>query len=81
MPDTLLRAPPRAYRCTIITYPGAEQGDFTPLRLTGTGYATRCARMIAEENIPDALWALEVLNKYGHLVKHPGDADCERAKL
>ena len=52
----------------IITH---DDGDRTTLH--GTGYAVRCAACIAHENTPDALWALEVLNRYGHLVKHPGD--------
>jgi len=60
-------------RAHIITYPNAEQGDDTLVRLVGTGYATRCASAIVHENIPDALWALEVLNRYGHLVPHPAD--------
>lgn len=54
----------------VIVYP--EGVDGPPVHLTGTGYATRCARHIAYENIPDAMWALEVLNRYGHLVPHPG---------
>ena len=56
-----------------ITYPHTDQGDDTPVHLVGTGYATRCAACIVHENVPDALWALEVLNKYGHLVTHPAD--------
>ncbi|HUW80449.1 MAG TPA: hypothetical protein VMV54_06085 [Acidocella sp.] len=43
------------------------------LRLTGGGYAVRCASAVAQENFPDARWCLEVLNKYGHLVEHPAD--------
>jgi hypothetical protein len=46
-------------------------GEATVLK--GTGYATRCAAHIAHENLPDARWALEVLNRYGHLVPHPAD--------
>lgn len=57
----------------IVTYPNAELGDSAPVHLIGTGYAARCAAAISHENIPDALWALEVLNKYGHLVPHPAD--------
>lgn len=48
-----------------------DDGDSTTLR--GTGYAARCAAHIAYENVPDARWALEVLNRFGHLVPHPGD--------
>lgn len=47
--------------------------DGAELTLTGTGYATRCAASIATENWPDARWALEVLNRYGHLVPHEAD--------
>lgn len=47
--------------------------DGAELRLTGAGYATRCAGAIADQNWPDARWALEVLNRYGHLVPHPAD--------
>jgi hypothetical protein len=43
--------------------------------LSGTPYAVRCAVAIAETNIPDARWALEVLNTYGHLVRHAADRD------
>lgn len=60
----------------IIAYPNADVGDDTPVHLIGTGYATRCASVIVHENIPDAMWALEVLNKYGHLVQHPADVIC-----
>ncbi len=56
-----------------VTYPHTDQGDHTPVRLVGGGYAVRCARAIVHDNVPDALWALEVLNKYGHLVLHPAD--------
>ena len=42
-------------------------------RFTGSGYAVRCATIIAGENLPDARWALAVLNKYGHLVQHAAD--------
>ncbi len=49
-----------------------HDGDSTVLR--GTGYAVRCAAYIASENLPNARWALEVLNRYGHLVTHPADA-------
>ena len=48
-----------------------DHGD--ELHLIGTGYAVRCAVGIAHDNWPDARWALEVLNRYGHLVHHPGD--------
>lgn len=57
----------------IVTYPFADQGDNTPVNMIGTGYATRCAARLIYESIPDALWALEVLNRYGHLVEHPAD--------
>lgn len=49
-----------------------DDGDET--RLEGTGYAVRCAAHIAHENLPDARWALKVLNRYGHLVPHEADA-------
>jgi hypothetical protein len=48
--------------------------DGTPgIYLTGSGYALRCASYIADENYPDARWALEVLTRYGHLVAHESD--------
>lgn len=50
-----------------------------PVRLEGTGYATRCAAAIVHENVPDALWALEVLNRFGHLVPHPATAPAVQA--
>lgn len=53
----------------VIAYPD----NHDPVHLHGTGYATRCAAHIVHENVPDALWALEVLNKFGHLVPHPAD--------
>ena len=43
------------------------------ITLTGTGYAVRCAALIAHDNYPDARWCLEVLNRFGHLVKHDAD--------
>jgi hypothetical protein len=46
--------------------------DGGTLELTGEAYAVRCAKAVAQENWPDARWCLEVLNKYGHLVAHPG---------
>jgi hypothetical protein len=56
---------------TMTVYPyGTDEPGVT---LTGTGYAVRCASHIAYENLPDARWALEVLNRYGHLVKHAAD--------
>jgi hypothetical protein len=55
---------------TLIKY----DNDGAELRLTGTGYATRCAGAIADQNWPDARWALDVLNRFGHLVRHPADA-------
>ena len=55
---------------TIVT----DERDGATMTLTGTGYATRCAAAIADTNWPDARWALEVLNKYGHLVPHAADA-------
>ena len=48
-----------------------DDGETTELH--GAGYAVRAAAHIAAENVPDALWALEVLNRYGHLVQHPAD--------
>lgn len=48
-------------------------GDGQTITLAGRGYAVRCAARIAEDNFPDARWALEVLNRYGHLVRHPAD--------
>lgn len=47
--------------------------DGEAVRLSGTGYATRCAAAIAPDNIPDAMWCLEVLNRFGHLVQHPAE--------
>ena len=47
--------------------------DGAQLTLHGTGYAVRCAAAIADHNWPDARWALEVLTKYGHLVRHAAD--------
>lgn len=47
--------------------------DGSETELCGSGYAVRCAANIAHENLPDALWALEVLNRYGHLVPHQAD--------
>jgi hypothetical protein len=56
---------------TMTVYPyGTDEPGVT---LTGTGYAVRCASHIAYENLPDARWALEVLNRYGHLVQHAAD--------
>ena len=49
-----------------------DDGDET--RLEGTGYAVRCAAHIAHENLPDARWALAVLNRFGHMVPHEADA-------
>lgn len=54
-----------------VTIIRADDGD--EMRLEGTGYAVRCAAHIAHENRPDARWALEVLNRYGHLVTHEAD--------
>lgn len=48
-----------------------DDGEKTELR--GSGYAVRCAACIAHENLPDARWALKVLNAYGHLIKHEAD--------
>jgi seryl-tRNA synthetase len=50
-----------------------DDGD--KVSLTGSGYALRCATVIAHENLPDARWALEVLTKYGHLVRHAADRE------
>ncbi len=47
--------------------------DGMDLEFRGTCYACRCAVAIADTNIPDAEWAFEVLNRYGHLVRHPAD--------
>ena len=56
---------------TMTVYPdGTDEPGVT---LTGTSYAVRCASHIAHENLPDARWALEVLNRYGHLVQHAAD--------
>jgi hypothetical protein len=51
-----------------------HHGDGETIELRGTGYAVRCAARIAEDNHPDARWALKVLNQYGHLVEHEADA-------
>ena len=52
-----------------------HHGDGTATELRGTGYAVRAAAHIAQENIADALWALEVMNRFGHLVEHAWDQD------
>lgn len=57
-----------AEKVTIIHHDDGEQTE-----LRGSGYAVRCASHIAHENLPDARWALKVLNAYGHLVKHEAD--------
>lgn len=36
-------------------------------------FVARCVGAIAYENLPDAEWANNVLNTYGHLVKHPAE--------
>lgn len=52
--------------------------DGSPLAtFEGDGYAVRCAAVIANENLPDARWAFQVLSRYGHLVQHPADALAE----
>lgn len=61
---------PRIYTTILHHEDGSEM-----IRLTGTGYAVRCAAHVAHENLPDARWCLEVLNKYGHLVRHPADRE------
>lgn len=48
-----------------------HDGEQTVLR--GSGYAVRCAAHIAHENLPDARWALKVLNTYGLIVRHEAD--------
>lgn len=60
----------KAVRETVMTvYPNGD-----PIELRGTGYAVRCAAEIAHQNLPDARWALKVLNQFGHLVEHDADA-------
>jgi hypothetical protein len=61
---------------TTICYPDGV--DQQPILLCGTDYAQRCAAQIIHHNIPDALWALEVLNRFGHLVAHPADREGAR---
>jgi hypothetical protein len=51
-----------------------HHADGEEIKPRGTGYAVRCAAHIAHENLPDARWALEVLNRFGHLVSHPADS-------
>lgn len=46
-----------------------EGGESVALR--GTPFAVRCASSIVAANVSDAVWALEVLNRFGHLVVHP----------
>ena len=50
-----------------------RHGDGDETELRGSAYAVRCAAHIAYENLPDARWALKVLNAYGHLVSHEAD--------
>ena len=40
-----------------------------------TGYVLRCVSAISDQNIPDARWACEVLNRFGHLVRHAADRE------
>lgn len=69
MSDTAtLPAPSHSQETVLIVYPNDEQ-----VFLRGTGYAVRCAAIISYENLPDARWALKVLNKYGQLVEHEAD--------
>jgi hypothetical protein len=63
------RQPKTARETTRTIYPNGYA-----IELRGTPYAVRCAATIAYDNIPDALWALQVLNQYGHLVEHEADA-------
>jgi len=50
--------------------------DGSPIAtFSGNGYAVRCAAAIAEQNYPDARWAFEVLNRYGHFVQHEADRE------
>ena len=41
--------------------------------ICASGYVARCISAIAGENLPDARWAMRVLNAYGHLVAHEAD--------
>jgi len=51
---------------------GAGRVEFRGASIAvANGYVARVIARCIDENIPDAEWAAEVLNKYGHLVRHP----------
>ena len=56
--------------CTLITYPFGTNEKSVDYECA-TGFVARCIGNI--ENVPDAKWCCEVLNKYGHLVKHEAE--------
>lgn len=61
---------PVVSECTMITYPfGADEKSVD--YKCKNGFVARCIGNI--ENVPDAKWCCEVLNKYGHLVKHEAE--------
>jgi hypothetical protein len=68
MPQEPAAKPPSRSVTQILHFGPSEE-----VILQGSGYAVRCAAAIADNNIPDALWACKVLTLYGHLVKHPAD--------
>jgi hypothetical protein len=57
------------YRITVYGDDGAE------LALAGNKRAVQCATEIAHSDWTDARWALEVLNRFGHLVPHSRDEE------
>jgi hypothetical protein len=64
---------------TAIVYPDGTGGFPVTFRCENARVA-KVVTAVASVKVPDAFWACEVLNRYGHLVPHPGDPVTLREK-
>ena len=51
---------------SLVLYQNGDSIEFS----VRNGLVARCVSAIANANMTDAKWAVEVLNRFGHLVKH-----------
>lgn len=63
-------SPPTTGLTTLITY---GEDNAQEIWECASGHVMRCISSIAADNTVDAEWALQVLNRFGHMIPHPAD--------